>query len=161
MLPPSLRRWKRRCERQTAMSDKPLRIRTAEWLGWVEQERETFPWYKDESRIVTAITYARGDYRGIAYLVDGDKTEWEHCWDMPDYPRDLGACAEVLEAIEARHKESGWYLSIAYAYLDPGYTVTIWAAREIANYKGRLGHATAPTLPEALCEAFCRAVEGE
>ena len=82
------------------------------------------------------------------YYAEGER---EH-QPIADYSADLGACAEVLAAIEAR----GWRWQ---CYLLDDDVVALIDHYPATRRRGGVIQATAPTLPEAICEAFCRAVE--
>jgi hypothetical protein len=128
--------------------DLDLRLRTAKALGWVRVHLDQRP---DRT---TLECYERdGHTKWMQYVSDG--TIIEALSDLPDYPNTLGACAEVLDA--ARHRrwrgmfdmaeeEPHKYVHTA-TFFDPILAHNTWAS------------ATAPTLPAAICEAFCEAVE--
>ena len=130
--------------------DLDLRLRTLRNLSWEESDRIEHPWYLDPTKTVTVIAYTRGDESGRICLLDGEP-KWGHEWTVPDYPNNLGACAEVLAAIEAR----GWWWK-AWS-CDDHAVFMIYDDEE--EYGPLSTNATGP-LPAAICEAFCEAVEG-
>lgn len=69
---------------------------------------------------------------------------------LPDYPADLGACQELLDAIAAR----GWDCSLHW----DGRTWEAWLSEPTLDGKA-LGHGEARQISEALCRAFVQAVE--
>ena len=78
----------------------------------------------------------------------------------PDYPHNLGACVEVLAAIEAR----GWEWELSCTIRDNGakwYCMGIEKARRGEKYTSvyPISEAEADSRPAAICEAFCQAVE--
>jgi len=133
------------------MSDNDLRLRTAKALGWVEIGREVFPWYRDQTKIETTISYERGDNRVIAYLLDG-KPSWDNCWSLPLYGTSWASCEEI----DAECKKRGWILM--HDGDKDGDRVVLTGSRR-GLFPVDLGEAFAPTFPAAFAEAFCQAVE--
>jgi len=73
---------------------------------------------------------------------------------LPDYPADLGACQEVLDAI----RERNWRYRIQDGRGEHGeYAVGVSLMDATRTYAWP--QVVAPTLPEALCRAFVEAVE--
>ncbi len=73
---------------------------------------------------------------------------------MPDWPHGLGACQEVLDAIEAR----GWRVR---AQIPCDWTARNVVQLEICTERWSLCIVHTHTLPEAICRAFVQAVEAE
>ena len=73
---------------------------------------------------------------------------------FPNYPADLGACQEVLDAIEAR----GWRVR---AQIPCDWTARNVVQLEICTERQSLCIVHTHTLPEAICRAFVQAVEAE
>lgn len=132
--------------------DLTLRLRTLRNLSWEEVSRDEHPWRQDPTKTVTVIVYTRNDEYDRVWLLDG-KPEWRRAWSIPDYPNDLGACAEVLAAIEAR----GWEWEASYGIFEDGGTIHSMEIR--SGYLNPIAEAEALTLPAAICLAFCEAVE--
>lgn len=123
--------------------DLTLRLRTAKAVGWVLKQRcEVGPgmareeWHAPDGRYCPL--GVRDD--GTVFYEEG----------MPDYPADLGACAEVLAAIEARK----WWWK-AWSCDDHAVFMIYNDDEECGPFST---NADGP-LPKAICLAFCKAVE--
>ena len=135
-----------------------LRLRTAKALGWVfDSEKYVIVNPHGRSRVET---YRRGDQRAVLYYYPDGEVSVEVT--LPDYPADLGACVEVLAAIEAR----GWEWELSCSIGDNGekwYCMGIEKARRGENsvLVYPVSEAEADSRPAAICEAFCEAVEAK
>jgi hypothetical protein len=132
-----------------------LRLRTATALGWkFDFERTHNIVGRGRTRFER---YFRGEQKAFVFYYPDGEVGVETT--MSDYPADLGACAEVLAAIEARNWTydewtERWLGGMRYFFriFGPaplnveGPTLALWNAN---------------TLPEAICKAFCEACEGE
>jgi len=133
-----------------------LRLRTAKALGWVfDSEKYVIVNPHGRSRVET---YRRGDQRAVLYYYPDGEVSVEVT--LPDYPADLGACVEVLAAIEAR----GWEWELSCRIGDNGekrYCMDIESLERGERYTSveTVSEAEADSRPVAICEAFCEAVE--
>jgi hypothetical protein len=125
------------------MPDDNLPLRTARALRWrmdgppVEQNGVRIEMYcRDRDEPCFYVQYRDGQ---IVELIN-----------TPNYSADLGACQEVLDAIEQR----GWEYKIINSRRAGKVYVTLYD--QDGTYVVRTRNA--PTLPAAICEAFCQAV---
>jgi len=130
-----------------------LRLRTATALGFRLTGTEPRAFGGREER------YEQPGGRVAYVYYDGDGNRRHGPMLMPNWPHDLGACAEVLAAIEAR----GWEWEAAFGgAADPSHRAWFHLMRrDENNERVWLAEPFAPTLPEAICKAFCEACEGE
>jgi len=132
-----------------------LRLDVARALGWELQRERRINAAMLGNHGAAVETWAHPDGRYGYSRCYGDGIRF---WDsainqLPDYPRDLGACAEVLDAIRERARTDKWRLTIE-LYAD-----CYWYCLDSEHSHITLSTGEAPTLPEALCRAFMQAVE--
>ena len=115
-------------EQIKAMTDDELRIKVAELMGWVSVPHRTRP------------------LTGKEFSVDTQGTAWtELPYEMPNWPGDLNACAEMEDTLDDSQKDSFEYLL----------GIVIGPGRE--RWRWHLLHATA----RQRCEAFIATKERE
>jgi len=121
-----------------------LQLDTAKALGWTLDE----PRSQGDTGYACEV-YSRNGERTFFVQYRGE-TIVGFLYEPPDYPADLGACAEVLEAIKAR----GWWWK-AWSCDDHAVFMIYTDGEEY----GPLSTNADGPLPAAICEAFCQAVE--
>ena len=129
--------------------DLDLRLRTAKALGWVLDGPAV------EQNGIRIEMYRR-DWDDPCFFVQYRDDAIIGCSYMPDYPASLGACAEVLEEMDARSWEYESWSGIEKGVRRHWFHIM---RRDENNERAWVAEAWADSRTAAICLAFCQAVE--